>query len=82
MIVAGLSGLSFSEGFAKIPNHDGTRLRFARDSLLEGTGFEPSVPEQDDRRYSPRPNQHRPPLYSACRPASISMRSCDRLADG
>jgi hypothetical protein len=44
MIVAGLSGLSFSEGFAKLPNHDGTWLRFARDSLLEGTGFEPSVP--------------------------------------
>jgi hypothetical protein len=25
---------------AKIPNHDRTRLRFARDSLLEGTGFD------------------------------------------
>jgi hypothetical protein len=53
------------------PHHE-----FAADSALEGTGFEPSVPEQDDRRYSPRPNQDRPPCISACRPASILMRSC------
>ena len=44
LIVAGLSGLWFTEGFAKIPNHDGTLLRFARDSLLERNGFERSVP--------------------------------------
>src|SRR5271169_6369753 len=29
---------------AKIPNHDGTRLRFARDSPLEQAGFELPVP--------------------------------------
>src|ERR1700720_4388326 len=29
---------------AKIPNHEGTRLRFALDSPLEENGFEPSVP--------------------------------------
>ena len=29
---------------AKIPNHEGIRLRFALDSPLEGAGFEPSVP--------------------------------------
>jgi hypothetical protein len=37
---------------AKIPNHEGTRLRFARDSPLEGGGFEPSVPLL---RMAPRP---------------------------
>jgi hypothetical protein len=31
---------------AKIPNHEGTRLRFALDSPLEGSGFELSVPRQ------------------------------------
>jgi PAS domain S-box-containing protein len=31
---------------AKIPNHDGTRFRFARDSPLEEAGFEPSVPRK------------------------------------
>jgi hypothetical protein len=44
LIVAGLSGLWLTEDLAKIPNHDGSLLRFARDSLLEGAGFEPSVP--------------------------------------
>jgi hypothetical protein len=31
---------------ATSPNHDGTRLRFARDSALERSGFEPSVPRK------------------------------------
>jgi hypothetical protein len=32
---------------AKIPNHEGIRLRFALDSPLEESGFEPSVPPRD-----------------------------------
>jgi hypothetical protein len=30
-------------GCTRIPKYDGTRLRFARDSHLEGTGFEPCM---------------------------------------
>jgi hypothetical protein len=39
---------------AKIPNHDGTRLRFARDSLVDQSGFEPSVPLTSGSRAKPR----------------------------
>jgi hypothetical protein len=36
---------------AKIPNHDGTRLRFARASPLEGSGFELPVSARDQQRF-------------------------------
>jgi len=31
---------------------DGKEVRFARDSLVEGAGFEPSVPQQIGFRFS------------------------------
>ena len=50
---------------AKIPNHDGTRLRFARDSPLEEAGFEPSVPptSRDDWNFGSATNILGPPIY-------------------
>jgi hypothetical protein len=36
---------------SKIPNHEGTRLRFARDSPPEGDGFELPVPQQIRSRF-------------------------------
>ena len=47
---------------AKIPNHEGTRLRFALDSLLEGDGFELPVPGALGEAARARPGEITDPL--------------------
>jgi len=57
---------------AKIPNHEGTRLRFALDSLLEGDGFELPVPRENGYPVEPSYFAHLIEMFEFCRRASFA----------
>jgi hypothetical protein len=53
--MCGIVGLFFKRGAVNGGASFATRSRFAADSLLEGDGFEPSVPRSEPSRTSESP---------------------------